>query len=102
MHKLKQLQFKSYLVQFFRSKIKFKYFATVAAIGDGKKGGESDAPQLAKGGTLEDQIVAANPAMEVKNQDNRKFEFTKLYAACYCERVDKNNSGLRKRENYPK
>merc|ERR1712168_515774 len=41
-----------------------QYFAVVAALGQ-KQGGESgDAPSLKGGGTLEDQIVAANPAME--------------------------------------
>merc|ERR1711990_240813 len=41
-----------------------QYFAVVAALGQ-KQGGESgDAPALKGGGTLEDQIVAANPAME--------------------------------------
>ena len=40
-----------------------QYFAVVAALGGGKGKG-SDAPALKGGGTLEDQIVAANPAME--------------------------------------
>ena len=40
-----------------------QYFAVVAATsGDG--GASANAPSLAGGGTLEDQIVAANPAME--------------------------------------
>ena len=43
-----------------------QYFAVVAAMGakkDGEDGGDG-APALKGGGTLEDQIVAANPAME--------------------------------------
>ena len=40
-----------------------QYFAVVAAMG-AKKDGEDGAPALKGGGTLEDQIVAANPAME--------------------------------------
>ena len=43
-----------------------QYFAVVAAMGakkDGDDGGDG-APALKGGGTLEDQIVAANPAME--------------------------------------
>merc|ERR1719454_537916 len=40
-----------------------QYFAVVAALG-AKKEGDSGAPSLKGGGTLEDQIVAANPAME--------------------------------------
>ena len=40
-----------------------QYFAIVAAAG----GPGGDAPKLGGGGTLEDQIVAANPCMEVRN-----------------------------------
>ena len=40
-----------------------QYFAVVAALGAKKEGGDG-APALKGGGTLEDQIVAANPAME--------------------------------------
>ena len=42
----------------------FKYFAVVAALGAEGKGDSGDGPALKGGGTLEDQIVAANPAME--------------------------------------
>merc|ERR1711937_422411 len=42
-----------------------QYFAVVAALGSkADKGGDDGAPSLKGGGTLEDQIVAANPAME--------------------------------------
>merc|ERR1711962_1029854 len=45
-----------------------QYFAVVAALGGGSGakdgGGDDSAPALKGGGTLEDQIVAANPAME--------------------------------------
>ena len=45
-----------------------QYFAVVAALGGGSGakdgGGDDGAPALKGGGTLEDQIVAANPAME--------------------------------------
>merc|ERR1711937_74313 len=42
-----------------------QYFAVVAALGSkADKGGDDGAPALKGGGTLEDQIVAANPAME--------------------------------------
>merc|ERR1719204_2249414 len=42
-----------------------QYFAVVAALGSkADKGKSGDAPALKGGGTLEDQIVAANPAME--------------------------------------
>ena len=41
-----------------------QYFAVVAALGATGKGGDDGAPALKGGGTLEDQIVAANPAME--------------------------------------
>ena len=42
-----------------------QYFAVVAALGQVKESGGGDgAPSLKGGGTLEDQIVAANPAME--------------------------------------
>merc|ERR1711937_159216 len=42
-----------------------QYFAVVAALGSkADKGGSDDGPSLKGGGTLEDQIVAANPAME--------------------------------------
>merc|ERR1712130_545358 len=41
-----------------------QYFAVVAAIGTGGGAGGEAAPALKGGGTLEDQIVAANPAME--------------------------------------
>ena len=43
-----------------------QYFAVVAALGTkaDKGSGDDGAPALKGGGTLEDQIVAANPAME--------------------------------------
>merc|ERR1711892_823242 len=41
-----------------------QYFAVVAALGATGKSGDDGAPALKGGGTLEDQIVAANPAME--------------------------------------
>ena len=41
-----------------------QYFAVVAALGQKEGGKSGDAPALKGGGTLEDQIVAANPAME--------------------------------------
>jgi len=41
-----------------------QYFAVVAALGASGKGNADDGPALKGGGTLEDQIVAANPAME--------------------------------------
>ena len=41
-----------------------QYFAVVAALGASGKGNADDGPSLKGGGTLEDQIVAANPAME--------------------------------------
>ena len=41
-----------------------QYFAVVAALGQAKESGGDGAPSLKGGGTLEDQIVAANPAME--------------------------------------
>ena len=44
-----------------------QYFAVVAALGAVNKGetsGDDSGPALKGGGTLEDQIVAANPAME--------------------------------------
>merc|ERR1719204_2222848 len=42
-----------------------QYFAVVAALGSkADKGGDDGAPALKGGGTLEDQNVAANPAME--------------------------------------
>ena len=41
-----------------------QYFAVVAALGSGGKDADDGAPALKGGGTLEDQIVAANPAME--------------------------------------
>merc|ERR1712235_66527 len=42
-----------------------QYFAVVAALGTkADKGGDDGAPALKGGGTLEDQIVAANPAIE--------------------------------------
>ena len=39
-----------------------QYFAVICALGD--KSGKAEEPSLKGGGTLEDQIVAANPAME--------------------------------------
>ena len=44
--------------------ISFQYFAVVAALGAEGKGNADEGPALKGGGTLEDQIVAANPAME--------------------------------------
>ena len=41
-----------------------QYFAVVAALGQTAKGNDDGQPDLKGGGTLEDQIVAANPAME--------------------------------------
>ena len=41
-----------------------QYFAVVAALGQKAAGEGDDGPSLKGGGTLEDQIVAANPAME--------------------------------------
>ena len=41
-----------------------QYFAVVAAMGQKAAGGNDAGPDLKGGGTLEDQIVAANPAME--------------------------------------
>ena len=41
-----------------------QYFAVVAAMGQKAAGGSDAGPDLKGGGTLEDQIVAANPAME--------------------------------------
>jgi len=41
-----------------------QYFAVVAAMGQKAAGGSDEGPALKGGGTLEDQIVAANPAME--------------------------------------
>ena len=41
-----------------------QYFAVVAALGQKAAGDSDEGPALKGGGTLEDQIVAANPAME--------------------------------------
>ena len=48
-----------------KTKRAIQYFAVVAALG-AKVGGDG-APALKGGGSLEDQIVAANPAMEAFN-----------------------------------
>lgn len=50
-----------------------QYFAVVAATSsDG--GASANAPSLAGGGTLEDQIVAANPAMEAYGNAKEGFQ----------------------------
>ena len=49
-----------------------QYFAVVAATSSDGAGGAS-APSLAGGGTLEDQIVAANPAMEAYGNAKEGF-----------------------------
>ena len=49
-----------------------QYFAVVAATSGDGAGGAS-APSLAGGGTLEDQIVAANPAMEAYGNAKEGF-----------------------------
>ena len=50
-----------------------QYFAVVAATSGDGAGGAS-APSLAGGGTLEDQIVAANPAMEAYGNAKAGFQ----------------------------
>ena len=49
-----------------------QYFAVVAALGSHKaeSSGDDSGPALKGGGTLEDQIVAANPAMEAFGERN--------------------------------
>ena len=53
-----------------------KYFAVICTLADKASGGKpakDDAPALKGGGTLEDQIVAANPAMEAFGKRSTKI-----------------------------
>ena len=55
-----------------------QYFAVVAALGAVNKGetsGDDSGPALKGGGTLEDQIVAANPAMEAFGKKKFQYNF---------------------------
>ena len=55
------------MIYFYKINGLIKYFAVICTLADKASGGKpakDDAPALKGGGTLEDQIVAANPAME--------------------------------------
>ena len=61
-----------------------QYFAVVAALGSkADKGGDDGAPALKGGGTLEDQIVAANPAMEAFGNAKELFKNLKICGVLY-------------------
>ena len=57
----------------------------VAALGAEGKGDSGDGPALKGGGTLEDQIVAANPAMEAYGNARPFVTITRLVLASLFE-----------------